>query len=158
MARQVDHGPAAEDKKQARRFRQFWGEKAELRRFKDGRIVETLIWKNSRPYELCQEIMRYISKLHLHLDMDDLEFLGEGFASLLPIKYSDSPSFAAARLAFEQLERDLRALEDLPLQIRHLAPITPELRLASIKPPAVNSATAALNPMDVVIYFEASGK
>ncbi|TQS32906.1 hypothetical protein Golomagni_06765, partial [Golovinomyces magnicellulatus] len=36
MTRQMEHGPPAEEQKEAAKFRQFWGEKAELRRFKDG--------------------------------------------------------------------------------------------------------------------------
>nr|ADN34232.1 nucleolar RNA-associated protein [Cucumis melo subsp. melo] len=39
--RVVDIGPNADDKEDALKFRRFWGEKAELRRFKDGRIAES---------------------------------------------------------------------------------------------------------------------
>ncbi|KAB5547640.1 hypothetical protein DKX38_011046 [Salix brachista] len=39
--RVVDIGPDAEKKEEATRFRKFWGEKAELRRFKDGKIAES---------------------------------------------------------------------------------------------------------------------
>ena len=42
--RKVERGPAAENAEAARRFRKFWGDKAELRRFKDGAIQETLVW------------------------------------------------------------------------------------------------------------------
>ncbi|XP_038701272.1 nucleolar protein 6 isoform X2 [Tripterygium wilfordii] len=39
--RVVDVGPNAENKDEALKFRKFWGEKAELRRFKDGTIAES---------------------------------------------------------------------------------------------------------------------
>ncbi|KAK1324081.1 hypothetical protein QJS10_CPA02g01160 [Acorus calamus] len=39
--RVVDIGPDAEDKLEVIKFRKFWGEKAELRRFKDGVIAES---------------------------------------------------------------------------------------------------------------------
>ncbi len=160
MARQVDHGPAAEEKKEARRFRQFWGEKAELRRFKDGSILETLIWTQSSPFGLCEEIMRYILKLHLHLDHDDLEFIGQEFGLLLPPKSrGGDASFSAARQAFGLFEKDLRDIqEDLPLHILRVEPIAPELRSASVMPPTIGGPKAALSPMDVIISFEASGK
>lgn len=29
----------------AAKFRQFWGEKAELRRFQDGNIAEAVVWE-----------------------------------------------------------------------------------------------------------------
>jgi hypothetical protein len=41
-ARIVDRGPAADDAAAAAAFRAFWGDKAELRRFKDGSIVEAV--------------------------------------------------------------------------------------------------------------------
>ena len=43
----VDHGPAAGDEDQValEQFREFWGEKSELRRFKDGRILESVVWE-----------------------------------------------------------------------------------------------------------------
>jgi U3 small nucleolar RNA-associated protein 22 len=35
----VEIGPAADDQVQAEQFREFWGDKAEIRRFKDGTIA-----------------------------------------------------------------------------------------------------------------------
>ncbi|MED6181320.1 hypothetical protein PIB30_018258 [Stylosanthes scabra] len=46
----VDIGPNAESKDEALEFRKFWGEKAELRRFKDGRIAESTVWENPVAY------------------------------------------------------------------------------------------------------------
>ena len=41
--RAVDRGPSADEKELAASFREFWGKKAELRRFNDGSIRESLI-------------------------------------------------------------------------------------------------------------------
>ena len=160
VGRQVDHGPPAEDKKEAQKFQQFWGDKAELRRFKDGSILETLIWTSTSPAELCEEIIRYILGRHLRqeADVEDLSFYGKGLPSLLPVQPTDGPAFSAARQAFETFERDVRDLEDLPLHVRQLAPICPELRFASVTPPSFASTKYAPRPMDVIIFFEASGK
>jgi len=158
MGRKVDHGPAAEDKTAAREFHAFWGAKAELRRFKDGSIEETLIWTEETPFDICTEILGYILNRKLQLRHDDLEFIGRRFSSLVPIKETDSLAFAAAGRAFEQLESDLRGLEDLPLEVRQLAPIAPELRWSSVRPPVLGSSKSALHPMEAVVYFEASGK
>ena len=35
---------SAEEKEKAEGFRSWWGEKAELRRFKDGSILEAVVW------------------------------------------------------------------------------------------------------------------
>jgi len=45
-ARVVDRGPPADEKDstQSKEFKAFWGNKAELRRFKDGAIVHAVVW------------------------------------------------------------------------------------------------------------------
>lgn len=160
MARQVDHGPSAEEKKEARKFREFWGERSELRRFKDGSIQETLVWTRRGPTALCEEITRYILGLRLQLtEEDDIEVLGGGFTKLVPLKLeADTAAFTLARQAFTTLEQDIRGLEDLPLHVRQVAAVASQLRSASIRPPPVQTAKAPLYPMEVVLYFEASGK
>lgn len=158
MTRQVDQGPTVEEKEAAKKFRQFWGEKSELRRFKDGSILESLIWTQTSPLGLCEEIARYILKLHLHLQDEHLEFHGKGFSAVLPVKSTDFPAFQAARQAFNVFERDLRDLQDLPLQIRQVAATAPELRFASTRPPLLALSKGVVKPMDTTIYFEASGK
>ena len=160
MSRQVDYGPPAENKEEAAKFRRFWGEKAELRRFKDGSILETLIWDSASSFELCEEIVRYVVGRHLgdEVALKQLKFYGNGLSPLVPLKPTDGPAFSVSRQAFEVFERDIRGLDDLPLHIRQLVPICPELRLSSTVPPTLGSAKAGPTPMDVVIFFEASGK
>lgn len=158
MARQVDHGPAVEEKEAAKEFRQFWGEKSELRRFQDGSILESLIWTQNSPLALCEEITSYILKLHLRLRDEHLQFYGKDFSAIVPVKSSDLPSFQAARQAFSVFEQDLRDLADLPLQIRSVAATAPELRCTSVRPPTFNSPRAPTQAIETLIHFEASGK
>src|SRR5690606_876077 len=47
MGRQMEFGPPAEEQKEAARFRSFWGQKSELRRFKDGSILECVPWSST---------------------------------------------------------------------------------------------------------------
>jgi hypothetical protein len=42
--RLLDLGPAADDKQAALAFRAFWGARSEMRRFKDGSILEAVLW------------------------------------------------------------------------------------------------------------------
>ncbi len=42
--RLVDVGPAADDARAAAKFRAFWGDASELRRFQDGKISEAVVW------------------------------------------------------------------------------------------------------------------
>lgn len=68
--RTVDRGPSAEDKEEAAAFRRFWGEKAELRRFKDGSIQESLVWSQNDPREnVLEQIVTYIIRRHIREDV-----------------------------------------------------------------------------------------
>lgn len=164
MSRGVDRGPSAgptaEEKAECDKFRGFWGEKAELRRFERDTIRETLVWSSSTPFSLCEEITRYILGLHLGVGQADKEikFYGNGFSALVPLKSTDLGIFNATKKEFGVFERDVRELEDLPLHVRQIAPISPELRHASLKMPLSGTVKSGPQPMDVIISFEASGK
>jgi U3 small nucleolar RNA-associated protein 22 len=67
-------------------------------------------------------------------------------------------SFEAIREAFNTFERDIRGLEDLPLQLRQLSPVSSQFRSSSIDLPIVNSQRPLKVPIDVVIQFEGSGR
>ncbi|WPJ65254.1 hypothetical protein SMAC4_08609 [Sordaria macrospora] len=164
MTRAVDRGPAAgpsnEEKEECAKFQRFWGEKSELRRFEGDSIRETLIWSSTSAFDLCEEIMRYILKLHLRVGYleDELTFHGDGFTELIPIKTTDTSVFNAARKAFSSFEKDIRNLDDMPLHVRQIAPICPELRHASVKVPFSTVSKSGPRPLECVISFEASGK
>ncbi|KAK0611553.1 Nrap protein [Immersiella caudata] len=164
MARTVDRGPTAgpnaEEREECARFRGFWGGRAELRRFEGDTIRETVIWNSKSPVELCEEIMRYILNLHLRIGVmdEDMTFYGGAIQDLLPLEPTDSAVFNATKKAFADFEKDIRELEDLPLHVRRLAPICPELRHASVKLPPLGPNKSAPRPLDTVVSFEASGK
>jgi U3 small nucleolar RNA-associated protein 22 len=160
MTRMVDRGPAMEDGEEAERarFRAFWGDAATLRKFQNGEIVETLIWTQTSAFALCEEILRYIlARRHL-LRQDQLEFVGGSFGTLIPFDPPKKSPFAAAKQAFETLEKDIRGLDDLPLHIRLVTATSPELRSASVQLPILEPLKAPTRPMDAVIEFEGTGK
>ena len=164
MSRTVDRGPSAgpsaEEKEECDNFRRFWGDKAELRRFERDTIRETLIWTSTTPFDLCEEIMRYILGLHLRIGQlhDEITVFGNGLPELLSLKPADTTLFNVAKKAFSTFERDIRDLDDLPLRVRQFAPICPELRHASVKPPVFGSSKSGPRPLECIISFEASGK
>ncbi|KAK4124644.1 Nrap protein [Parathielavia appendiculata] len=122
MARTVDRGPSAgpsaQEKEECERFRRFWSDKSELRRFERDTIRETLIWTSTTPFDLCEEIMRYVLGLHLRIGQlhDEITVYGNGLPALLSLKPADTALFNVAKKAFGTLERDIRDLEDLPLR------------------------------------------
>lgn len=157
--RLVDHGPSAEDKKKAAKFQKFWGEKAELRRFKDGSILESLVWSPGSSYSIFQEIFTYLVKRHFDADVGrSLTFIGEGFEKSLPSAGTSWKAFEALKQAFNSFEKDIRDMESLPLQLRQLSAISPQLRYSSIQPPTFSPRQPLKKPADVLIQFEGSGR
>ena len=157
--RTVDHGPAAENKQEAAVFRKFWGEKSELRRFKDGSITESVVWSlKDVSASVIEQIVRYILQQHKIVQAaDELKFTGDAFAHLINVGRIQGASGVAPFLpimnAFATMEKDIRALEDLPLQLRSIRAADAQLRYASVEPPAAGHA-----PASVVLQFEGSGR
>ncbi|PYH41142.1 rRNA-processing protein UTP22 [Aspergillus saccharolyticus JOP 1030-1] len=160
--RVVDHGPAAEQKEEAASFRSFWGEKAELRRFKDGSIRESLVWSDlvTAP-SIITQILSYTLNRHFNYTGSDIKFVGDEFDETLRdngdgiVLYS-SPRFQAIHDAFSSLQRSVQDMDGVPLTTRHLAPASPLLRYTALH---LESAFKVLcGPVDIVLQFESSAR
>ena len=168
--RMVDHGPPAEDKPAATAFRTFWGEKAELRRFKDGSILESLIWSadgsgpgpGPGPDGILEQIVTYVLRRHMGTETaEKIRFHGgDAFNRLLAGSVDIANPLADFRLvdsSFENLEREIRNLEGLPLHIRQISAASPQLRFASPRAPGMGPLHASsIQPADVCLQFEGS--
>lgn len=158
MGRQMEFGPPAEEQKEAARFRSFWGQKSELRRFKDGSILECVPWTSTSPFDLCQEIMRYILPYQLKIDVSSLVFEDTGLASIISLSAVDKVAFDAAMESFRMLEREIRDLEGMPLQLRRLSPISRSLRYSAIRTPSASLQAGVSQPMEAILFFESSNR
>lgn len=157
--RLVDHGPSAENKADAAAFRKFWGEKAELRRFKDGSILESLIWTSGESGQsVLEQITRYLLQRHFNSAVEQsAKFAGDEYSRMIRNSNSTEP-FRPLMEAYKKLERDLRDLEDVPLTIRQLMPADAQLRFASIDAPMAGRASQQSKPADVTMQFEGSNR
>jgi U3 small nucleolar RNA-associated protein 22 len=157
--RLVDHGPSAENKADAAAFRKFWGEKAELRRFKDGSILESLIWSAGESGQsVLEQITRYLLQRHFNSAVEQsAKFAGDEFTRMIRNATSIEP-FQPLMEAYKKLERDLRDLEDVPLTIRQLMPADAQLRFASIDAPMAGRSSQQSRPADVTMQFEGSNR
>lgn len=159
--RVVDHGPSAENKKEAAAFRKFWGEKAELRRFKDGSILESLVWSGgSSEMPIVQQIILYLLERHVSSGIrKSTDFIGDVFHDMLPkgamIGSQTLTLFQPFMTVYDDLEKTIRSLEGLPLQIRHIAAASSILRYSSVQSPTRDRLP---KPAGVVILFEGSGR
>ncbi|KAL1995367.1 hypothetical protein VTN49DRAFT_1554 [Thermomyces lanuginosus] len=160
-ARLVDHGPAVEDKEEAASFRDFWGDKAELRRFRDGSIRESLVWADEAHGEsVITQIATYTLRRHLKLSEVFIRCVGDEFDGRVrrycgPVSAS-SPAFSHAYDAFLALQKSLQELEELPLAVRQLQAASPVLRHTALPPRA--EETVLQNPIDTVLQLESSAR
>jgi len=150
--RTVDRGPPAEDKPAAANFRQLWGQNAELRRFQDGSILESVVWSlDDSDLKPHQQIIECIVKRHLNLsvtfvtpnsvDQAALQFLGDHTVR----------RFGAAWQSCDDLQKLLQDMECMPLRVRQ------------IQATGLNGAGSFDDPlrriaMDLVIQFEGSAR
>ncbi|KAI9680779.1 MAG: hypothetical protein M1817_004219 [Caeruleum heppii] len=161
----MDYGPSAEDKAAAAFFRQFWGSIAELRRFKDGSILESISWSGAGgPTKILQQAVKYLLNRHVGSGVgDSAAFEGDEAPLLLVgLDITGTQSIAPFKplmTAFADLERSMRELEGFPLQLRQISATHPATRYASVHIPSSNGrGVAETTPIDVTIQFEGSGR
>ena len=139
--RTVDRGPSADEKEVAASFRSFWGEKAELRRFNDGSIRESLIWSTHSDNSVLEQILTYAVRRNIGREAADSFWMmtdnrNVEWSGLLTGVVAEGQSIMAA---YELLEKQLRGLEEMPLPIRHISLAGGKLRKAS---PTINTEDA----------------
>ncbi|KAI1798486.1 Nrap protein [Ganoderma leucocontextum] len=180
--RLVDHGPTAEDRgsEQAEKFRHLWGTKAELRRFKDGSITESVVWDvksaDERAY-IPAMIVKHLLGNHFGIGADDVKTWQPQFDALLKAPESIRSmyeardvvaGFKAALTAFDALVKRIKALDDkLPLAILNVSPVCPALRYTEVFVPiamtpssrvGLPTAASYVPAMEIIVEFEKSGR
>jgi U3 small nucleolar RNA-associated protein 22 len=152
--RLVDHGPTAEEQEEAAKFRAFWGEKAELRRFKDGSIVESLVWSEDESPTL--QIIKYLAARHFDVQASSIISLADQADNLMldqDSKLKSADAFKLLRNAYQTLTTQLHSLEEMPLRIRSITPANGQLSSSSLTLPLSSPQSS---PASIYIEFENS--
>lgn len=140
----VQKGPPA-NLPAAEQFRAFWGDKSELRRFQDGSITETCVWDGETMTErrtITKQIIDYLMKLKFDISPSDMYHVSSQCDSVLARKlwtsthvlYSDESALTALQ-TFDELRRDLRQLQQLPLDVSAVYGISPVFSYSCPLPP-----------------------
>ncbi|KAG2441964.1 hypothetical protein HYH02_009758 [Chlamydomonas schloesseri] len=178
--RLVDIGPSADDGPAAARFRRFWGERSELRRWADGKITETAVWElpQAQRHTIPDIIMRHVATRHLPVGAAVATAAGALdwalSARACPAgSGTDVAAAAAAAAAAEKLSKQLRALEGLALKVVSVQPLSGVARGTAPLPPqphplagGAGAGKAAdgggiprcLDPIEVLVTLEDSGR
>ncbi|KAF5958281.1 hypothetical protein HYC85_005506 [Camellia sinensis] len=136
--RVVDMGPNAENKDEALKFRKFWGEKAELRRFKDSTIAESAVWecKQWERHLIIKRISEHVLVRHLSLSKENITTIVDQLDFSLFYGAEDPIAFSASLVeAFDVLSKRLRLLDDIPLRVSSVQALDSAFRFTSVFPP-----------------------
>uniref|UniRef100_J3NBP4 Nucleolar protein 6 n=2 Tax=Oryza brachyantha TaxID=4533 RepID=J3NBP4_ORYBR len=172
--RLVDIGPNPENRDEAIKFRRFWGEKAELRRFKDGTIAESTVWESEswEKHTIIKRIADHVLIKHLVLQKEDLIHVVDQLDFCLLVGGQDPVASSGALFeAFDTLAKQLRLLDDIPLKISTVQPLDPAFRHTSVFPPEPhplayekkssqrlpNFTATCIQSLEVMIQLEGSG-
>ena len=139
----IEKGPSA-DSKEAGLFRSFWSTKAELRRFKDGSILECTVWEKSSP--VAEQILKHIlASRFAHLRNFEI--------SLCPLGACNPANSSHVELwsSFEALRSKLVAVGNLPISIVDFRPSHGRFTQSDLV-----DGSGTLQPLDCVIEFESS--
>jgi U3 small nucleolar RNA-associated protein 22 len=167
----VVYGPSpdgTEDSGELEQFMNLWGEKSQLRRFKDGSIVQSVVFDNDGTYEgrslVSLDMASYLVKKHAGIVNGDVI---NGWGSQL-FPFIKSPeveltnsTFKPVMDSFSMLTKKLRELDEIPLSIAEIKPSCPALRYTSTFVPQPNKAmdiALFCPPLDIVIEFESSAR
>ncbi|KAF5391146.1 hypothetical protein D9757_003000 [Collybiopsis confluens] len=183
--RQVDHGPSAAetDPTVIERFRDFWGNKADLRRFKDGSITESVVWDVQTIDEkahIPSRIVRHILQRHFNLTDEAVHTWQTSFDGLVRLPESISRYYIGSGLAigskgalvaFDDLVKSIKALSEdentLPLSVMNISAASDALRYTSVFSPVPLPASIAsvlpphskyVHPIEFMIEFERSSR
>ncbi|ANB12893.1 Utp22p [Sugiyamaella lignohabitans] len=162
----VTHGPPSEDASAAEKFRQFWGKKSELRRFQDGSIMESVVWKHSPTKPVVNSIVEYI--LYRHFKGSEIENTHDNILKYLPLQprfpghkersVISTQLFQIKYQAFQQTANIIQNLSELPLRIRSVLPASSSLRYTSISEPCAYDFTSDDSIALGIIEFESSSR
>lgn len=157
LARTVDRGPPAEESESAQDFRDFWGSKAELRRFKDGSIIESVVWGSTEPSQILREIVSHLLITHFNLrNAQDLQVINLDPHEVMPGFDPNISAFEPTMTAYKTLEKGIRSLDGLPLQVNQIQPSSPALSYSSLYALPLPPRGFFEQPVDFLIKFEGS--
>ena len=167
--RVLDLGPSPEQKEAAAKFREWWGERAELRRFKDGSILESVVWEEgaaaaaaAAPHGILHRVVCHVLARHAGVPPASVRFFDDQLAFALLRHGREQRATSAIIIAhFDKFQRQVRALPELRLPIRAMHPAAAGFRYTEPWPvqalPKGAAGVAFTTPLDVVMQLESSG-
>lgn len=177
----MDMGPSPDQPTEVAAFRALWGDKAELRRFKDGSIAESVVWDLSRPEDAALIpgwIVDWLVRRHFGITSSDHISSNPSWITsvqtpssarnAIAIAGSEKLGFSPIMKAYDELYRLLKSIDpELPLAILNVSPSDEMLRYSSTfipHPVDINRFSSTPDCVkytpsaEVIVQFETSAK
>jgi len=164
------HGPEASCK-EAQEFREFWGDRSQLRRFQDGVVKEVVVWSGNREEIVGCVVRAVVGRHHAGCEVEEKGDWGE--------KILSGDGGGDARAVLDRLVPVLYGLEKLPLKVAAVAAIGEQARRSKVGQDIIKEvggktvkeeqgvakltgkvgmAAQKVEPLDVMLVAEHSGK
>jgi len=165
LERFLDRGPSAESEA-AKSFRALWGrEKSELRRFKDGSVLECAVWakppagresESKKQPAVVTQIVQHLLRKHFgdRAATCDIVSGPSGFVTNL------GDRDRRLWVAFEAFRAHLCQLSSLPLTIKDVHAVDRAFSYTALSPPVAPPTADGVSRTlhDIVVEFESSGR
>lgn len=164
----VTKGPAhsEETTPEAAVFKNFWGPKSSLRRFKDGSITHCCVWNTSASEPIISSMLDFILKRHVSEKLVISNDITKRFNDLLPLPNLPASKrmsvlnltpFYNLKKSFDDLYKLVFQMK-LPLSVKSILPIGPAFRYTSLCQPVPFAYSDPDFLQDVILEFETSPK
>lgn len=147
-------------------FKNFWGSKSSLRRFKDGSITHCCVWSTSFSDPIISTIINYALKKHISEGIRISNDVTKHFQELLPLpnlpassktSVLNLSSFHNIKKSFDDLYRIIFEMS-LPLSVKSVLPVGTAFTYTSLCQPVPFAYSDPDFFQDVILEFESSPK
>ncbi|KYQ92482.1 U3 snoRNP protein [Tieghemostelium lacteum] len=151
----IDMGPPA-DHVSAAVFQKFWGKKSQLRRFKDGSILEAVAWtpKDNQRHLVILDIVKYILGFQFKVPENNVTAIIDQFDPLLYGNTLLEDKTILAIQARDELAGIIRSL-GLPLGIENFSLLSPGARYTGVCQ-TLDHNYQSNEPLEMLMIFESS--
>ncbi|CAI4477073.1 CPA_1a_G0021090.mRNA.1.CDS.1 [Saccharomyces cerevisiae] len=164
----VTKGPAHSEtmSTEAAVFKNFWGIKSSLRRFKDGSITHCCVWSTSSSEPIISSIVNFALQKHVSKKAQISNETIKKFHNFLPLPNLPSSaktsvlnlsSFFNLKKSFDDLYRIIFQMK-LPLSVKSILPVGSAFRYTSLCQPVPFAYSDPDFFQDVILEFETSPK
>lgn len=143
----VEKGPLAELAEESEKFRQFWGDKSQLRRFQDGQICETVYWPAKTAQEkrdILKSIIQFVLEQHAGINCSTITIAHRQLDQSIELPcvklphldngYGTGEEIALSVVeSYNQLAKRLRTVDGIPLTVTGVQGISPALRGTEVR-------------------------